>query len=165
MGRLTDPAKIAAKQEEWEQTAATEAIANRLTSQISEFAFATLDGQNSYSGTGARELIKLLLDLDKSSDKLVIFGLGARRRLSQAALEYWADNGEDLIPRKFWKFPYMDDKGDEVVFDPMSMIRWSGEEYADVFTYFGFPGVTRDRSPLPAQIQVGREMTKKILAI
>jgi len=106
----------------------------------------------------------LIYEYKLHGKELKIFGLGARRRFSQAAIEIWSDGVEfERVPRALWDFS-LDPDSDEVAVDPASTILWAGEEYADIFKLFGCPEDSYERD-VRTQMDVSKKLTKAILSL
>lgn len=130
MGNLKDPEKIAAKQAEWEDKALKEAKKSRLASSIDTWSIGEASGKGDIS-LGA-EINKLY----SSNKDIVIFGLAGRLRISQLQLSLMQAN-EPPLPPEFWHFPRLDDGTIQRVNDPLTLIRWTGEEPEQIARFFG----------------------------
>ena len=154
--------KIAQKQTEWEETAEVEAMKSRTASEIDAFRIVEIDSLAvRAAGTGAMELMTAATQLYVNNTGIVLFGLSARRRMAQAAIECWAANAGIAIPRALWKFP-LEPGQDDHVYDPISLIKWIGEDYEEILRVLGLP-VNAYTMGLDDQIAVATAAARKIL--
>lgn len=165
MGNLKDPAKIAAKQAEWEETASTEALKSRYVSKVSKWRLSYPDcGSEVAAGDTSLSMVTALIsEYLADTDNTVFFGFGARRRVSQAVLSCLAGrDGQSKIPNiphVLWDFPLEETRG--VVVDPLSKLKWVGEEYEDILRHFALPENTY-QLPIEEQERLMRGLWERL---
>jgi hypothetical protein len=121
IGHLRDPAKIAAKQAEWEIEAARIAINDRLASKITSFTLEHVSGK--VQGNTATEFVQAYMHHCKDGKLLA---LNARTRVSQLALQAVFEGAQ--VPEELFC------KGYKVV-DPINLMGKTAEE-EDTFKAF-----------------------------
>jgi len=169
LGRLKDQEKIDAKIAEWEEKAQDEALHSRLASTVDRFVFCEVpSGDVLAEGAGAADLVSAAISLtDRVGSDVKIYGIEARRRMSQAVLELWADRADIEIPRKLWDYDIgttrdTDGCPIDTVIDPVSMLMWLGEEKSQVLAALGVDDSVYTNHDLKARVTVSGILAKRI---
>lgn len=117
-----------------------EAAKSRYASKIGKWVLAYPDSGEVASGSGALPLLGALVQEYAASADTTFFGFGARRRVSQAVLEMLAESPPaemPEVPSGLWDFPLEESSGRVV--DPISKLKWVGEDYETIFNHLGLP--------------------------